>query len=862
MLRMQTLGGLAVLNEGRPLGGNAQQPRRLAVLAILARAGEGGVNRDRLAALLWGDMEEERARRSLNQALYALRQDLGGEDAILGTRDLRLNPDLIRIDLIEFENARRSGALEEAARLYTGPFLGDFHLPGAAEFARWAEEERTALAADYRGVLEAAAAAASERNDRPAAVLWWRRLAALDPTDAPAAQGLMRALAAAGDLPAALRQAEIFEQLRAEELALPPDPAVRALAERLRQEAGTPRATARPAAPPPAPSAPPAPPLPAPRADRPSGAPAMSPETTRRHTRLRLWLALAGLAVVGAGGLAWYLRHRAESPQQVRLAVLPFENQGNQGDDYFADGIADDLRGKLSALPGLEVVASSSSNEYRDRRTPLASVARDLGVQYLLVGKVRWRREDAGISRVNVSPELIRIIPGHTPTVAWQQPFDAALTDVFRVQADIAARVAEALDVVLGDSARRTLGRQPTRNLAAYDEFLKGEAAAKDMKGDQADLRRAIVYFQHAVALDSTFTLAWGQLSRAQSALYSNGVPAPALGAAARAAAERARALGPDEPRVYLAAGDYYQSVNPVDNRQAMAQYEQGLQLAPNNVDLLSAAASMEASLGRWEEAAARLARASRLDPRSVSAARRQATVHLFLRNYPAADTAIDRAITLAPTNPSLIELKVMIALAQGRLDRAQRLIQEATRLVEPERLLPFFASYQDLYWVLSDEQQRQVLAQPPSAFDGDRAGWALVRTELYQLRGDAVHARAYADTARLAFESQLREAPGDGQRHALLGLALAYLGRKVEAEREGLRGLTLLPIGLDGYQGPYVQLQLARIYILGGDRDKALDQLAPLLEIPYYLSPGWLRLDPTFAPLRSEPRFQQLAGG
>ena len=93
-----------------------------------------------------------------------------------------------------------------------------------------------------------------------------------------------------------------------------------------------------------------------------------------------------------------------------------------------------------------------------------------------------------------------------------------------------------------------------------------------------------------------------------------------------------------------------------------------------------------------------------------------------------------------------------------------------------------------------------------------------------------------------------------------LLGLSLAYLGRKTEAVREGLRGLDLMPIGRDGYFGPYVQLQLARIYILLDEPEKAMDRLEPLLRIPFYLSPGWLRIDPTFDPLRTNPRFQTLA--
>src|SRR3954452_2398110 len=148
------------------------------------------------------------------------------------------------------------------------------------------------------------------------------------------------------------------------------------------------------------------------------------------------------------------------------------------------------------------------------------------------------------------------------------------------------------------------------------------------MKADQAGLRRAIGFYQRAVSLDSTYAQAWGQLSRARTSLYSNGVPDPALGEQARVASERARALRPADALVYLAAGDFYGSVNPIDNERAVEAYEHGLSLAPDDVDLLSALATAETSRGRWSGAAARLARAAQLDPRSPAAARRLAAVH------------------------------------------------------------------------------------------------------------------------------------------------------------------------------------------------------------------------------------------
>ena len=118
---------------------------------------------------------------------------------------------------------------------------------------------------------------------------------------------------------------------------------------------------------------------------------------------------------------------------------------------------------------------------------------------------------------------------------------------------------------------------------------------------------------------------------------------------------------------------------------------------------------------------------------------------------------------------------------------------------------------------------------------------------------------RTYAEEARKAFEEQLRAAPNDAQRHVILGLALAYLGRKRDAIPEGQRGVTFDPMSKDADQGPYYQHQLVRIYMLVGEPEKALGQLEPLLKVPDYLSPGWLKIDPNFDPLRKNPRFQKL---
>jgi Tol biopolymer transport system component/DNA-binding SARP family transcriptional activator len=235
MLRLLTMGQVSLERDGVRVSGAAGQPRRLAVLAVLAAAGSRGISRERLIGLLWTDTEEERARKGLNQALYALRQEIGSDSAISGTRDLVLSPEHVQSDIEEFRSAIARGNFERAAAVYQGPFLEGLHLPDLDEFERWLELERARLARDHATTLERLARRAEERNNHDAAIGWWRRLAACDPLDGKTTLHLMSALLRAGDRVGALKQARIYEVLLAEQLDLPPDGDVIALAEHIRQ---------------------------------------------------------------------------------------------------------------------------------------------------------------------------------------------------------------------------------------------------------------------------------------------------------------------------------------------------------------------------------------------------------------------------------------------------------------------------------------------------------------------------------------------------------------------------------------------------------------------------------------------------
>lgn len=388
MLRLLTFGSLSVHGADGLLSGSVAQPRRLAVLVLVARGGKRGATRAKLLALLWPDADEEQGRRVVTQALYALRRDLGSDESIVGTQELRLNTDRVWCDATEFEAALARGDSAQAVDLYHGPFLDGFRLSSAPEFERWADDERGALQHRLHDALEGLARDADVRGAHGEAATWWRRRAADDPLNGRVALSLMQALAAAGDRVAAIRHAGVFEALMAEELEMPADREVLELAERLRREAH-------------------APPTPPPKSAIAAAQPMVQPVARAGRT----------------------------SPS---VAVLPLAHLGpnREPDDFhsWSEGLAEEIIHALLPVPDLRVLSRTAS--FALGIDPGLTILRnELGVSHAIEGSLR--RTETGL---RVTLRLIETTGGHA--LSWER-FDCSLVDDQSLQEKIALQFAE-----------------------------------------------------------------------------------------------------------------------------------------------------------------------------------------------------------------------------------------------------------------------------------------------------------------------------------------------------------------------------------------------------------------------------------
>jgi tetratricopeptide (TPR) repeat protein len=502
----------------------------------------------------------------------------------------------------------------------------------------------------------------------------------------------------------------------------------------------------------------------------------------------------------------------------------------------------------------LKVISRTSTQKYKSAPNNLREIGQQLGVANLLEGSV----QKAG-NAVHINVQLIKAA---TDAHLWAESYDRELQNIFGVEGEVAGRIADALDAKLSGAEEKALAVRPTSNVAAYDAYLHGrsiEATRFDIPGEQ----QVASDYARAVQLDSTFALAWARLAIVRSFLYFNTIDRQTNSAAIiKEAVDRAMALQPELGEAWLAQGVYrYQVAH--DYPGALQAYAEAGKRLPNSADVFGNMAFVERRMGRWDEAASHFRQAISLDPRNLQLLIYTGETLGYLRNFAEAEDFVDRALQIAPDAVRALVAKIALFQAEGRLDEASKL---AARIIAPNEgpLEISTKAFQLLYERRFDAAIAQLQSTTTPSKPGEPLGpWKQAYLPLLgycqQLAGKNANARATFSLAIHAIKpSPTASVPVD-QDLLPCALALSYagLGEKEKALVEARSAVA--DYQDDSINKPLAETVLAQVEAQVGDVDSAIAALPHLLEVPAGLTPGLLRLDPYWDPLRKDPRFQKL---
>jgi serine/threonine protein kinase/tetratricopeptide (TPR) repeat protein len=570
----------------------------------------------------------------------------------------------------------------------------------------------------------------------------------------------------------------------------------------------------------------------------------------------RIWKGIiiaAAVVIAAVASLVYIFKPEKKAPavQAGRtIAVLPFDNLGNEADQFFSDGISDAIRTDLAKFSSLKVISRTSSMLYRTKSKPLPEIAGELKADYVLEGASTWDKTGE-IDRVRISSELIKI-PDNIHL--WARDYIRTADDILGLQSEIARDVAFQVDSTIHGLEGAGLDLGSSSNLKAYLSYLRGNYYFNH-SWDESDVRLAIGFYRDAVEKDSNYALALSALSIGHSTMYREFYDRTYKRLdLARDAAVGSLALIPGLPEGHYALGMYYYSATKYDS--AMTELETARQGRPGNSDIYTAIAGVQRSSGDFEGAVANYTKAFELDPLSYLKAFDIGLTYGLSKNYDKAFEYLDNAISLAPDWPlPYIYRAWLVVFAEGDRKKASEIIDSAREKADLDR-----SEYQEYYWWLSriiDDDFQTTLDR--IRLESDTASYYLYKAQIFRLMGKTKTQKAYSDSAGAVLERKLKDRPEEARFHSQLGLAYAGLGRKEEAIYEGARALNLAPFSKDAFYAQFLVTNLAEIYLIAGDYDSAVDELRLLLSMPGFASAYYLKLDPVWKPLQNNPGFREL---
>jgi len=595
------------------------------------------------------------------------------------------------------------------------------------------------------------------------------------------------------------------------------------------------------------------------------------PSKLARGVKQRRWkmAIIGGTLLAIAVCVAFFVFHRIStnggaafsSIPEKSVAVLPFENlSDDKANAYFADGIQDEILTKLASVADLKVISRTSTAKYKSKPEDLKTVSQQLGVANVVEGTVQRAADKV---RVNV-----QLIDARADSDLWAKSYDGDIKDVFAVESEVSQEIADALQAKLSPNEVNTLATAPTKDMEAYDSFLKGEyeerEAESSLKAEPFD--RAASFYREALSRDPNFALAAARL--AENRIFCHWfvrrlreAELPEL----KSLADHAVALGPNLAEAHLALGSFYY-YGKLQFHEALEEFGKALKLQPNNVRALELSAYIYRRQGQLERALAELAKCEERDPQDGSLIRETAATYCALRMWPEAKRAASRSLALEPRGLSALATLFLSCLnGAGDLNEAKRAL---AMFPEPPRITNFLTVQSAIgpyIHVMERDFAGALKACETKAADPDENRSRLVaRVAIRVLAGDMASAQGEIEQTRDLLERQLSDRPDDAFAMMQLSWANLALNREAVALRLAHQGTDLHPLEKDFLTGAAFLTALAQIEARADQPGDAVTALRRLLAIPAgtIVSIAQLKIDPVWDPIRNDSGFQQLLVG
>jgi TolB-like protein/class 3 adenylate cyclase/Tfp pilus assembly protein PilF len=595
----------------------------------------------------------------------------------------------------------------------------------------------------------------------------------------------------------------------------------------------------------------------------------------RRRKRALIATAIVLAAVIPLGLSIFLHRSSKVAPALVEksIAVLPFETfSDDKENNYFADGVQDDILTDLAKVADLKVISRHSVAQLRGTTKTIREIGQALGVAHVLEGSVR---KIAG--KIHVTTQLIDT---RTETQTWAEKYDRDLADIFAIQSEISEAIVTRLKAALSPGEKAAIEEQPTQDPEAYDLYLRARALVYEFsvitKTAQSDTARAVTLLEAAIARDPKFTLAYCLLSEAYLRLYHAEYWNRDRLPKAKEAIETALRIAPNSGQAHLTFALYlYQGER--DAAAAEKELVTAAATLPGRAEVFELAGDIAEERGQWGNALQAREKAFELDPRNEGTASNLVTLYTALRRYGDAQKIIDHMVATLPqqSTPFFYRQRNWIELAKGDTKAAMAALDAS-----PTRNLGLAGMSELVAHILFIERQYDKSAEiyrtaedvarahnvlPKTGSNAGARGMAfLMLGRIARLQGQTEKANGYFEAARKASEAWMAQHPNEttifeARPMAWIAEADAALGRKEDALREAQHALEVWPLSRDATITPDIAQIIAVAYVWAGERDAALQLLGQFAKVPYGPTAGDLKLNPMWDEIRSDPRFSRI---